>query len=138
VGGICHYCARLARYLFGIGIGLERAGRQPCRHPPFGALGQFLDESGYCITSVARKSAHFRPGTGVEIESDTHLPAIDTKMAFTVARLLLGIGQDRVPLLRNPAFPPPGPRSTFLGAIGCFRRRRFLATRPPMGADTLR
>jgi hypothetical protein len=34
---------RLARYLFGIVIGLERAGRQPCRHPPFGALHQFLE-----------------------------------------------------------------------------------------------
>jgi hypothetical protein len=33
------------------------------------------------------------PGVGVEIESDAHLLAIDTKMAFTVASLLLGIGQ---------------------------------------------
>jgi hypothetical protein len=41
-----------------------------------------FDESGYCITSVACKAAHFRPDAGVEIESDAHLLAIDTKMAF--------------------------------------------------------
>jgi len=35
----------------------------------------------------------FSPRCRVEIESDTHLLAIDTKMAFRVARLLLGIGQ---------------------------------------------
>jgi hypothetical protein len=29
----------------------------------------------------------------MEIEPDVHLLAIDTKMAFTVASLLLGIGQ---------------------------------------------
>jgi hypothetical protein len=56
-------------------------------------LDPFLGESGYCITSVACKAAHFRPDAGVEIESDAHLLAIDTKMAFTVASLLLGIGQ---------------------------------------------
>jgi hypothetical protein len=91
--GVCHYCTRLARYLFGIVIGLERAGRQPCRHPSFGALDQFLDEIRYCITSVACKAAHFCPGAGVEIESDAHLLAIDTKMAFTVLSWPLGIGQ---------------------------------------------
>jgi hypothetical protein len=74
-------------------VGLERAGGQPCRHPPVGALNQFLDESGYCITSVACKSTHFRPGGGVEIEPDAHLLAIGTKVAFTIASLLLGIGQ---------------------------------------------
>jgi hypothetical protein len=31
-------------------LGRKRAGGQPCRHPLFGALGQFSDESGYCIT----------------------------------------------------------------------------------------
>jgi hypothetical protein len=60
VGGVCHYCTRLARYLFAIVIGLDRAGRQPCRHPPFGAFDQFLDERGYCMTMVARKPAGFR------------------------------------------------------------------------------
>jgi hypothetical protein len=39
------------------------------------------------------KAAHFRPGAGVEIELDPHLLAIDTEVAFTVASLLLGIGQ---------------------------------------------
>jgi hypothetical protein len=34
---------------------------------------------------VGCKTVHFRPGAGVEIESDAHLLAIDTKMAFTVA-----------------------------------------------------
>jgi hypothetical protein len=52
---------------------------------PFGALNEFLDESGYC-TSVACDGS-------VEIEPDAHLLAINTKMAFTVASLLLGIGQ---------------------------------------------
>jgi hypothetical protein len=35
------------------------AGTQPCRHPLFGALGQFLDDSGYCITQVACKASRF-------------------------------------------------------------------------------
>ena len=60
---------------------------------PFGALNQFLDESGYCITLVACKAAHFRPAAGVEIEPEAHFRAIDTKVAFTIAGLLLGIGQ---------------------------------------------
>jgi hypothetical protein len=51
VRGVCHYST-----LLGIVISLERAGRWPCRHPPFGALDQSLDESGYCITSVACKA----------------------------------------------------------------------------------
>jgi hypothetical protein len=34
----------------------------------FGALDQFLDKSDYCITTVARRAAHFRPGAGVEID----------------------------------------------------------------------
>jgi hypothetical protein len=76
-----HYCTRLARYQFGIVIGLERGGRRPCRHPPFGALDQFLNENGYCITTVVRKAAHFRPGAGVENEPEAHLLAIDPKMA---------------------------------------------------------
>jgi hypothetical protein len=33
----------------------------------------------------------FSPGGGVEIEPDAHLLAIDTKMAFTVTSLLLGM-----------------------------------------------
>jgi hypothetical protein len=51
------------------------------------------DKNGYCITTVARKAAHFRPGTSVEIEPEAHFRAIDTKVAFTIAILLLGIGQ---------------------------------------------
>jgi hypothetical protein len=74
--------------------GLEPS-RQPWRYPPLGALDQSLDESGYCIITAAYKAARFRPGAGVEIESDAHLHAIDTKMAFTVASLLLGIGRGR-------------------------------------------
>jgi hypothetical protein len=66
---------------------------QPCRHPPFSALNRFLDENGYCITTVACKAADFRPGAGVEIEPEAHFRAIDTKVAFTIASLLLGIGQ---------------------------------------------
>jgi hypothetical protein len=61
--------------------------------PPFGALDQFLDERGYCITAAACKAVHFRPDAGVEIEPDAHLRTIDTKVVFTIARLLLGIGQ---------------------------------------------
>jgi hypothetical protein len=55
-----------------------RAGRQPCRHPPFGALNQFIGECGYCITAVARTAAHFG---SVESESDARLLAIDTEVA---------------------------------------------------------
>jgi hypothetical protein len=82
----------LARYLFTITIGLERAGRQPCRHPPFGALDQFLDEGGYCITSVVCKAVHFRLVTALRL-SHAHLLAINTKMASRQRGLLLGIGQ---------------------------------------------
>jgi hypothetical protein len=46
-------------YLFGIVIGLERAGGQPCRHSPFGMLDQLLDKTGYCITAVVCKAANF-------------------------------------------------------------------------------
>jgi hypothetical protein len=70
------YCTRLARYLFGIVIGLERAGRQPSRHPP--SRRERLLYNLYGVQGV-----HLRPDAG----------AIDTKMAFTVASLLLGIGQ---------------------------------------------
>jgi hypothetical protein len=57
-----------------------------------GRKDQFLKKSGYCITSVASRRPIFADA-GVEIESDAHLLAIDTKMAFTVVSLLLGIGQ---------------------------------------------
>jgi hypothetical protein len=56
-------------------------------------LDQFLDETGYCITMVACKADHFRRRAGVEIGPDADLLAIDTKMAFTVASLFLGIGK---------------------------------------------
>jgi hypothetical protein len=46
---------------------------------------------GVIVTSAA--AAHLRPGGGVEIEPDACLLAINTKMAFTVASLLFGIGQ---------------------------------------------
>jgi hypothetical protein len=42
---------------------------------------------------VACKAAHFRLGTGVEIEPDAHLLAIETKMALTIATLLLAVSQ---------------------------------------------
>ena len=60
--------------------GLQRRCRKT------GCESQYADvASGYCITSVACKAAHFRPGAGVKIESDAHLLAIDTQVAFTVA-----------------------------------------------------
>jgi hypothetical protein len=65
----------LARYLFGIVIGFERAGGQPCRRPPFGTLDQLPDKGGYCITAVARETTYFRPGARVEIEPDAHFLA---------------------------------------------------------------
>jgi hypothetical protein len=61
------------------GLGLECAGRHPCRHSPFGVLDQFLDETGYCITMVACKADHFRPGAGVEIESHASKAASQTR-----------------------------------------------------------
>jgi hypothetical protein len=91
---MCHYSpfrSLSIYYLFGIVIGLERAGGQPCRLPPFGTLDQLLDKSNYCITAMACKATDFRPGGGVEIEPDAHFLAIDTKVAFTIASLLLGI-----------------------------------------------
>jgi hypothetical protein len=42
---------------------------------------------------VVCKCGPFGPGAGVEIEPDAHFLAIDTKVVFTIASLLLGIGQ---------------------------------------------
>jgi hypothetical protein len=40
-----------------------------------------------------RQPVELRASAGVEIESDAHLLAIDSKMTFTVAGLLFGIGK---------------------------------------------
>jgi hypothetical protein len=47
---------------------------------------------------VACKADYFRRRAGVEIEPDADLLAIDTKMAFTVASLFLGIGKSSTQL----------------------------------------
>ena len=59
-----------------------------------------LDQRSYCIMLVACETAQLRPGAGVENEPDAHL-LTDTKMAFTVASLLFGVGQTCKPQ------PPP-------------------------------
>jgi hypothetical protein len=92
---------------------------------PFGALDQFLGESGYCIT-LACKAAHFRSGAGVEIESDAYLLAIDTKTAFTVASLPFALVKvtDRAPaVLKNYTITGHRPEASLESLAAGVRRR---------------
>jgi hypothetical protein len=90
-------------YLFGR---LER-WRAALPSPAVRRAQPFLDESGYCITAVACKSTHFRPGGGVEIEPDAHLLPTNFKMAFTVRSSFLGIVRAAARQIRGKLFRWP-------------------------------